>query len=62
MDDETPSNPPLTLLGEAKTVVNVGVDVFEEAMRRQGIEVVVVRWRPPLEMPKDIADLLDGLL
>lgn len=43
-------------------VVTVGLSVFEESLRQQGTEVIPVRWEPPRELPKDVADLLKDLL
>ena len=51
-----------SLLGERQVVVNIGAAVFEESLRRQGVEVVVVRWQPPREMSDDVAALLKELL
>jgi hypothetical protein len=51
-----------SLLGERQVVVNIGAAVFEESLRRQGVEVVVVRWQPPREMSDDVAALLKKLL
>jgi hypothetical protein len=62
MADEAHSLSGALLLGEKKVVVNMGVEVFEDSLRRQGIEVVVVRWQPPRELPQDVARLLDRLL
>ena len=50
------------LLGKRHVVVNIGAAVFEESLRRQGVEVVVVRWQPPREMSDDVAALLKELL
>ncbi len=50
------------ILGEHKVVINIGVRMFEDSMRDQGVEVVVVRWSPAPELPEDVANLLDGLL
>ncbi len=50
------------ILGEQKVVINIGVQVFEESLRNQGVEVVVVRWSPAPELPEDVANLLDELL
>jgi hypothetical protein len=50
------------IMGEQKVVINMGVQVFEESLRNQGVEVVVVRWSPAPELPEDVADLLDALL
>lgn len=50
------------LLGEEKVVVTIGAAVFEESLRRQGAEVIVVQWQPPREVPNDVAALLKELL
>jgi hypothetical protein len=50
------------LFGKRQVVVNIGAAVFEESLRRQGVEVVVVRWQPPREMSDDVAALLKDLL
>jgi len=51
-----------SLLGEEKVVVTIGAAVFEESLRRQGAEVIVVHWQPPREVPDDVAALLKELL
>ncbi|MDX9862228.1 MAG: hypothetical protein RBS99_15065 [Rhodospirillales bacterium] len=43
------------------TVVNVGIDLFAEALEDQGVRVVRVSWRPPVTVAPDIANLLDKL-
>lgn len=50
------------LLGEEKVVVTIGAAVFEESLRRQGAEVVVVHWQPPREVADNVAALLKELL
>ncbi len=62
MDETVGASASHGLLGEDKVVVTVGVTVFEESLRQQGAEVVVVRWQPPREVPGDIAALLKELL
>ncbi len=49
-------------LGEEKVVITIGAAVFEESLRRQGAEVVVVHWQPPREVADDVAALLKELL
>jgi hypothetical protein len=62
MGDQSPPTQAARLLGERKVIVNLGVEVFEESLRLQGVEVVAVRWQPPAPMPQDVAQLLDELL
>ncbi len=46
----------------ARTIVIVGLEIFADALRQQGIEVVVVHWHPPAKLPTDIASMLEELL
>jgi hypothetical protein len=50
------------LLCDAFAVVNVGLEIFEESLRTQGVQVVNVKWRPPREVSEDIKQLLDNLI
>ncbi len=43
-------------------VVNLGAELFAEALRAQGVSVVQVQWSPPPERDDDLMDLLDSLL
>jgi len=43
-------------------VVNVGLQTFAESLRRQGVKVAQVNWRPPVKLDKKMEDLLDSLL
>ena len=49
-----------SLLGQPLKIVNVGLEVFAEALERDGITAVHVDWRPPAGTP-DIAALLARL-
>jgi hypothetical protein len=42
--------------------INVGLGMFAESLRAQGVEVVQVDWVPPAGGDKQLADLLDELL
>ncbi len=39
-------------------IVNIGLEWFYHELRRQGAEVVHVRWRPPAGGDKEMIDLL----
>ena len=62
MADKKVLPPQERLLGERVVIVNVGLAVFEESIKRQGVEVVVVHWRPPRSVPEDVASILNDLL
>lgn len=47
---------------ESRKVLNVGLKLFAEGLRRQGVEVVEVDWSPPPEIEEDLKDILDKLL
>lgn len=47
---------------EVGKVLNVGLALFAEELRRQGVEVVEVDWSPPAEIEEDLKDILDKLL
>jgi hypothetical protein len=47
---------------ENRKVLNIGLSLFAEELRRQGVEVVEVDWSPPPEIEEDLKDILDKLL
>ena len=47
---------------ESRKVLNVGLRLFAEELRRQGVEVVEVDWSPHPEIEEDLKDILDKLL
>jgi len=42
-------------------VINIGIETFAEDLRKQGVEVVHVDWRPPAGGDVEILKLLDKL-
>ena len=52
----------LQILGEKAAVINIGLQIFEESLKKQSVQVVSVRWRPPRQNPADIENLLNKLL
>ncbi len=50
------------LLGKKPVVVNIGLPTFAEALAKQGVEVITVRWSPPRQLAPDIKELLSHLL
>ena len=43
-------------------VLNIGLQSFAESLRKQGVKVAQVNWRPPVKHDKEMEDLLDSLL
>jgi FdrA protein len=42
--------------------INVGLRMFAESLREQGVQVVQVDWVPPAGGDQQLADLLEDLL
>lgn len=63
MSDEPrePDGPAAPLLGRPLEVVNLGLEVFAEALEAEGVPVVRVDWRPPAGGDEELARILDRL-
>lgn len=48
--------------GSKLKVVNLGLQTFAESLRKQGVKVAQVNWRPPRKLDKEMESLLDDLL
>jgi hypothetical protein len=51
-----------TMLGSELNVVNVGLEIFYNALKLQNIKVLDVNWNPPPKLEKETQDLLDKML
>ena len=51
----------LDLFGQDLKVINMGLDVFADALTRQGLDVTQMEWKPPAGGRKDLMELLDRL-
>ncbi len=49
------------LLGRQLQVVNIGLEVFAETLRRHGVPLVHLDWRPPAQGDAHLLDLLQRL-
>ena len=58
-NDICKKNPPK---GSKLKVVNLGLQTFAESLRKQGVKVAQVNWRPPRKLDKEMENLLDDLL
>jgi hypothetical protein len=50
------------MLRSELNVVNVGLEIFYNALKLQNIKVVDVNWNPPPKLEKETQDLLDKML
>jgi hypothetical protein len=52
----------LKLFSSELRVINVGLEVFNDALKAQGINVVQVSWQPPPKLEKEYEDMLSKML
>jgi hypothetical protein len=50
------------LLDSELNVLNIGLEIFQNALKLQNIKVVDVNWNPPPKLDKETEDLLDKIL
>lgn len=50
------------LLDSELNVLNIGLEIFQNALKLQNIKVVDVNWNPPPKLDKETQDLLDKIL
>jgi len=54
-------NKEMELIAKPLKVINIGIDSFLESLKKQGIEVIHVDWRPPAGGDTKLMDILDKL-
>ncbi|WP_425409802.1 hypothetical protein [Hyphococcus sp.] len=54
--------PERSLLAAAPNVINIGLELFADALEDQSAEVAHVAWQPPVQLEDDLKDILDDLL
>jgi hypothetical protein len=52
----------LRLLSSGLRVINVGLEVFNDALKAQGVNVVQVSWELPPKLEKEYEDILSKML
>jgi hypothetical protein len=50
------------LLDRELNVVNIGLEVFYDALKLQGIKVINVTWSPPTKLDMETESILDKIL
>jgi hypothetical protein len=43
-------------------VINIGLDLFKEALEAQGVKVAQVTWEKPAKLEKEYEDILSKIL
>jgi len=59
MEDREPEKK--SVLKQKLKVINLGIEIFADDLRRQGVEVVSVDWQPPAGGDEELLRLLEKL-
>ena len=60
--EEQPPATTSSLLDSELNVINVGLEIFFNALKLQNIKVIDVMWSPPTKLDKETEDILDKIL
>jgi hypothetical protein len=52
----------LKLFASELKVINVGLEIFNDALKAQGVSSVQVSWEPPPKLEKEYEDILSKIL
>jgi len=52
----------LKLFTSELKVINIGLEIFNDALKAQGVNVVQVSWQPPPKLEKEYEDILSKML
>ena len=52
----------LKLLHSEPKVINVGLEIFKDALENQGVSVAQVSWQKPTKLEKEYEDILSKIL
>jgi len=52
----------LKLLHSELKVINIGLELFKDALESQGVTVAQVSWQRPLKLEKEYEDILSKML
>jgi len=50
------------LLHSELKVINIGLEIFRDALENQGVTVAQVSWQKPLKLEKEYEDILSKIL
>jgi len=52
----------LQLFASELKVINIGLELFRDALKAQGIDVAQVSWQMPIKLEKEYEDILSKIL
>ena len=52
----------LKLFSSELKVINIGLEIFNDALKAQGVNSVQVSWEPPPKLEKEYEDILAKIL
>jgi len=52
----------LKLLGSELKVINIGLEIFKDALEQQGVAVAQVSWEKPMKLEKEYEDILSKIM
>jgi hypothetical protein len=52
----------LELVASEPKVINVGLEIFKDALEQQGVSVAQVSWEKPVKLEKEYEDILSKIL
>lgn len=52
----------LKLLTSELKVINVGLEIFKDALEQQGVNVAQVSWQKPVKLEKEYEDILSKIM
>jgi hypothetical protein len=61
-EEQIPATTTKPLLDSELNVINVGLEIFYNALRLQDIKVIDASWSPPTKLDKETEDILDKIL
>lgn len=52
----------MKMLTSELKVINIGLEIFKDALEQQGVSVAQVSWQKPVKLEKEYEDILSKIL
>jgi len=52
----------MKMLTSELMVINIGLEIFKDALEQQGVSVAQVSWQKPVKLEKEYEDILSKIL
>lgn len=63
MKNNTPSDQPTKIIHvDSGAAINIGLSIFEDALRQQGVRVISVHVNPAYKVPQDLQSILNDII